>query len=146
MERYRHRQFAGFILGGLLVAGAACAVAGALDPEARWVLLLAVVFITLALLFNSLTVRVTDKHLEWWFGPGFLRKRVLLAALGGVEVTETRLIEGWGVHLTSRGWLYNISGFGAVLVTREDGERFMLGSDEPEALAEAIRSALQATR
>lgn len=143
MVRYEHRQFAVAILVSLLFAGLGCLVLGFLvPPQARCILALAPLFLTLAFLFSSLTVEVTQESLRWWFGPGFMRKQVPLAAVGTVEVTETKFIEGWGVHLTSRGWLYNVSGYGAVLVTQKDGKRFMLGSDEPETLVEAIRSAL----
>jgi hypothetical protein len=94
-----------------------------------------------AVVFSSLTIEVADGRLSWHFGPGVLRKSVPVAAIASAEPTTTRLWEGWGIHLTTRGWLYNVSGRGAVIVTRRDGGRFMLGSDEPEALAGAIRAA-----
>lgn len=145
MVRYQHRQFAVAILASLLFAGLGCLTLGLLPPpETRWVLLLVPLFLTFAVLFSSLTVEVTQESLRWWFGPGFWRKQVALADIEKAEVTETKFIEGWGIHLTSRGWLYNVSGYGAVLVTQRDGKRFILGSDEPEMLAEAIRSALPA--
>jgi hypothetical protein len=144
MVRYQHRQWAVAILASLTIAGLGCLTGGMLaPPEARWVLLLVPLFLALAVLFSSLTVEVTKESLRWWFGLGFWRKRVALADIEKVEVTETRFIEGWGIHLTGRGWLYNVSGFGAVLVTQKDGKRFMLGSDEPDMLAEALNAALR---
>ena len=141
MVRYRHRQFAGVILASLLVAaaGAAC-LTFALPAGERWIPFpIAGLFLVLAALFGSLTVEVTGEDLRWSFGVGLIRRSVPLAQIESVEVTETRFIEGWGIHLTSRGWLYNVSGYGAVLVARRDGRRFLLGSDEPDILADALR-------
>jgi hypothetical protein len=98
-----------------------------------------------ALAFSSLTVVIRDGHLAWWFGPGVVRKTVPLSTIAAVEPTTTALIDGWGIHATARGWLYNVAGRGAVLVTQADGKRFLIGSDEPDRLAQAIRSAARST-
>jgi len=82
--------------------------------------------------------------LQLRFGPGFPRKSVNLADIAAAEVTRTNLWEGWGVHRTRRGWLYNVSGFDAVLVRRHDGKSFLVGSDEPRRLKAALERALAA--
>jgi len=96
-----------------------------------------------AVLFASLTVEVTATYLRWWFGPGLIRKQVPLAAIRAVEATRTRWLEGWGIHYTRRGWLYNVSGFGAVVIKLDSGKSFLLGTDEPERLAQAIQHAIR---
>jgi hypothetical protein len=40
--------------------------------------------------------------------------------------------------------LYNVSGTGAVEIKLRSGQRFRVGSDEPEALAQALRMAIGA--
>jgi hypothetical protein len=87
-------------------------------------------------------VEVTDEHLRWRLGPGLIRKQVLLADIDHAEVTRTKVIEGWGIHLTSRGWLYNVSGFQAVAIRLKTGKQFLLGSDEPEKLVMALREGI----
>jgi hypothetical protein len=69
---------------------------------------------------------------------------VPLADLAAVEVTRTRFWDGWGVHRTRRGWLYNVSGFDAVLVRRKDGKAFLVGTDEPRKLKAALERAMTA--
>ena len=49
-------------------------------------------------------------------------------------------LEGWGIHLSRFGWLYNVSGFDAVAITLVSGKRFALGTDEPQALLAALRN------
>ena len=58
-----------------------------------------------------------------------------LATVASAKVVRTSLLEGWGIHYSRFGWLYNVSGFDAVAVTLNNGKRFCLGSDEPETLA-----------
>lgn len=93
-------------------------------------------------LFSSLTIRIDARQLNWYFGPGFPRKSVPLADIAVVEATRTRFLEGWGIHLTRRGWLYNVSGFDAVWVKLKNDRSFLLGTDEPERLLQALRRAM----
>jgi hypothetical protein len=67
-----------------------------------------------------------------------VRKSVPLSSVAHTERTTTTVLNGWGIHYTTRGWLYNVSGRRAVLVKLHDGSQFLLGSDEPEALERAI--------
>jgi hypothetical protein len=69
------------------------------------------------------------------------RKELALTQIKNVTVTRTRLLDGWGIHKTSRGWLYNVSGFEAVLITLHSGRSILLGTDEPEALQRALTRA-----
>ncbi len=143
---YRHKQMGVTILAALGLGAALCLVFGiALNaPHARPTLfLLAVVFSICAILFSSLTIELSEGSLSWQFGPGLLRKQVASGELTNAVVTETRLIHGWGVHLTRNGWLYNVSGFGAVQITLRSGKTFLLGSDEPEQLCSALQRAIQ---
>ena len=105
----------------------------------------ALVLLVTAFVFSRFTIRVDADRLTWHFGYGVLEKSVPVATIANVEQTTTSALEGWGVHLTTRGWLYNVAGKGAVLVTLTDGSHFLLGSDEPEVLVRAIRAA-QANR
>jgi hypothetical protein len=100
--------------------------------------MLLAVFAACAYMFSSLTIRITDRALHWCFGPGIFRKTLSLADIKTVEVTRTRLLDGWGIHKTSRGWLYNVSGFDAVHITLYSGRGVLLGTDEPDRLRNAI--------
>jgi len=96
-----------------------------------------------AFAFSSLTVTVRDGQLSWWFGPGIVKKTVPLSTIVSAEPTTTSILNGRGIHLTGRGWLYNVGGRQAVLVTQQDGKRFLLGTDEPDSLAHVIMTGAQ---
>jgi len=102
----------------------------------------AVLLLISGVLFSSLTVEVSDGELRFHFGPGFWRKRFALSEIVGADVTRSSAWEGWGIRITPRGMLYNVSGKEAVEVHLRSGQRFRIGTDEAEVLAEALRRAI----
>jgi hypothetical protein len=106
------------------------------------------VFLTLVItagLLTSLTVRVTADRVDWRFGPGVVRFSLPLTEITTVAVTRTPLWAGIGIHWIFTGWVYNVSGRDAVVLTKRDGSRVWIGTDEPDRLAAAIERARAAT-
>jgi len=93
--------------------------------------------------FSVLTVRVGAGELHWHFGSGWPSWSIPLEHIAHVEATRTTFWEGWGVHRTRRGWLYNVAGQDAVLVRRSDGTAILLGSDEPRTLKNTLQAAIR---
>jgi len=91
--------------------------------------------------WGALTVRIQGGELQVRFGLGWPRKTVPVAQIAAVEITRTTLLEGWGLRHTRRGWLYNVSGFDAVLLQLANGRSMMVGTDEPRRLKAAIERA-----
>jgi len=96
-----------------------------------------------AWLFSSLTIEIGERELRWRFGPGLIRKRVLLTEIVAAEPIKTNFLAGWGIHWTRYGWLYNVSGFDAVVVTLRSGKCFALGTDESQALVARLTEVIQ---
>jgi hypothetical protein len=143
LVKYRHRQFGKALFIALSIGAVLCLIIpGILSKGVPIRLVLAAILAVCAFFFSSLTIEVTDQHLRWRFGPGLIRKQVLLADIDHAEVTQTKVKEGWGIHLTSRGWLYNVSGFQAVAIRLKTGKQILLGSDEPERLVMALGEAI----
>jgi len=135
MKMYQHTQPARAIVRGLTAMGVIFAAASmVIHPLIPGTV---VIFVT-AYLFRSMTIEISDAELTWYFGSGFPRKRVALGEVVSAEVVRTSVWNGWGIHYTPRGWLYNVSGYDAVCVTLRNGKRFCLGSDEPEVLAREL--------
>ena len=100
------------------------------------------ILLVCAWLFHSLTIEISDRGLRWRFGPGLIRKSVPLAEI--VSAEPVRNGPSWGIHWSPRlGWLYNVSGFDAVLITLRNGNKFALGTDEPQALAARVAEVIQ---
>jgi hypothetical protein len=142
---YRHRQV-GYLTLVVLIVVAITADAAVLAAHAPPGVLAAVavtslVLLIVALVFSSLTVEIDDRELRACFGPGITAKRVALVDVAKAEVMPSSFWNGWGIRLTTRGMLYNVSGYGAVEVTLTTGQRFRIGTDEMERLKEAIERA-----
>jgi hypothetical protein len=95
-------------------------------------------FGVLGVLFSSLTVKVTDQELMFYFGPGFWTRRFALDDVISVEVVRNSAFYGWGIRYTRHGWLYNVSGLWAVEVTIRGEGQIRIGTDEPDKLKRAI--------
>jgi hypothetical protein len=141
--QYRHTQIGYVTLATL--GGGVVAAAGLRQLHVATTLLYATgaFILVMSALFSSLTITVSDAQLESHFTFGFWRKRVPLAEIAGVSITRSTWLEGWGIRVTTRGMLYNVSGTRAVEVELRSGRRFRLGTDEPEALSAAIRATMR---
>ena len=95
-------------------------------------------------LFSTLTIEVTEEHLKFWFGIGLIHKRVRISDIESCTPSRT-FLPNWGIHLTHRGWLYNISGFTVVKIKLKNGKQFLLGTNEAEDLSIALSKLLSLT-
>jgi len=140
---YRHTQLgiltiAASLAGVGVVAAAQAGLLGETDAPAWLLPVVGLVLVASGLTFATLTVRVTGRELSLWFGPGFPRKSLALRDIRDVRIVRNPWYYGWGIHLTPRGWLYNVSGTWAVEIDLERGRSLRVGSDEPARLLEAI--------
>lgn len=104
-------------------------------------LIVIVIFVTLLVLFYSLTVEIKNKTLTCQFGLGFIRREIPLSTVQEVREVRNPWYAGWGIHrVPGKYWLWNVSGFRAVELVFKDGKRFRIGTDEPESLIRAIEN------
>jgi len=142
LNMYKHRQTAGITLIVLLLPTAFCAFLAWVN-RAWWMYLVACAFLLVAWFFSSLTVEVNDRELVSYFGPGLWRYRVPLDTIADAARTTSSALEGWGIRVTTRGMLYNVSGRDAVEIRLGDGRRFRLGTNDPDGLTAALRTRIR---
>jgi hypothetical protein len=92
--------------------------------------------------FHMLTVTVTHHFIQVQFSLMFIRKRIWFNKIAGLDIVRVPWYWGIGIRWTSEGVLYNVAPGRAVAVRLRSGRSFLIGSDEPEKLAEAIESAV----
>jgi len=141
MQRYERTQHATWLW--LVMVPVACVCAGIVySPSGISFLVAAVVIVPVALviaLFSRLTIAVDARAIAWHFGWSWPGARIDLRDVERVEITHTNFLEGWGLHYTIwHGWLWNVGGFQAVEITKTDGSRVTLGTDDPQGLLQAI--------
>jgi hypothetical protein len=100
-----------------------------------------VIMIAASAVFSRLTIRVANGTIHWHFGLGALGHDLPVADVARSAVVTNPIWSGYGVRLMRNGWLYNVAGPRAVDLELRNGRHVRLGSDEPEALAQAIDAA-----
>ena len=111
-----------------------------------WITFAVLIILVIALISSStLTVAILEEVLEIRFGPGVIRKKFHLKDIESCQAVKNRWYYGWGIHLTPRGWLFNVSGFSAVEIKLKSGKKYRIGTDVPNELEKAIRQAIEVT-
>jgi len=105
-----------------------------------------IVIVLIAFAVSSLTISVNDKELAWYFGPRLFKKSKPIDEIASCEKVSNKWWWGWGIRLRPLAgyWLYNVSGLEAVEITLKSGNKFRLGTDEPNYLYQAINNAIKA--
>jgi len=159
MERYRHTQRNALIAvlvivsitGGTIVAAFALSRSGAdaITPRAAAVIVIWACSLSLLVAgsFATLTVRLDESALYIRFGPlPFIRRAFALGDVESAAPVTSPWYYGYGVHWFPGGTVYNVSGRWSVELLLRSGRRVRIGTDEPEALADAINKMLSERR
>ncbi len=94
------------------------------------------------ILMTTLTVKVTDKDIVWFFGPYFLKKNIPLIDVHSTSTVKTSWYNGIGIRYLGDAVLYNVSGLKAVKIQLKSGDIIMIGTDEPQKLQNAINTSI----
>jgi hypothetical protein len=140
VTRYEHTQVGHAMIWVLLSGAAIAAAIGAIFPAAWVSLVIAVVLLLTIAGFYKLTIKIDNETLCASFGSGLIKKEVPVDDVVACEPIRIWWWYGWGIHFTPYGWLYNIAGRDAVVITMRNGRRFSLGTEDPHGLAAAIRA------
>ncbi len=145
-EYYRHRQVGYLTIVALAATLILLAVLLYL-VEFNWAALVVggILFVCF-LLFWSQTVVVDEDTLQIHFGSGMARKKISLEDIKSCRRVKSSWYYGWGIRWIPHGWLFSVSGLQAVEIVMDTGKRYWIGTDEPEALENAIRRSIERTR
>ncbi|HEY1975764.1 MAG TPA: hypothetical protein VGG89_04445 [Candidatus Baltobacteraceae bacterium] len=141
MPTYEHRQFSPGILLVVAVTFYALYRAGLTGPDSTAHLAAFAVVAAMCIGFVQLTTRVDSRGVAWSFTIGIPGGVIAFEDIDEVQTTTMRFWEGWGIHWTIlHGWLWNVAGYQGVMITKKNGRRVTLGTDDPQGLYEAILS------
>lgn len=106
--------------------------------------LMALILLILAS-FSTLTVVIDGQSLHIRFGWGIFCKKFPLAEVAAIRNVKNHWYYGWGIRLWlwPKMWIFNVSGFDAVELTMRNGKVYRIGTDESEALEEALRTSVR---
>ena len=140
---YRHEQIGRVYVWLLGFAAVAC-IAFAIGTRATSIAaadasLFMFAFITLVCIaFARLSIDVDASGLRWGMTFGIPGGFIPMEEIVSVDVVPVSFWYGIGIHLTLRGWVWNVAFGRGVQIHRCGGMPIVLGTDEPEALVAAI--------
>ena len=109
----------------------------------NWIAIAVLIVLAVALvLFPSLTVVIREEEILVQFGSGVIRKRFKLSEVESCQAVRNPWYYGWGVRQTPQGMLFRVSGLNAVQIRLITGKEYLIGTDVPQELEEAIRQAI----
>jgi len=90
--------------------------------------------------FGTLTVAIDEQFLKIHFGWGIFHKKFTLSEIASIRKVKNYWYYGWGIRLWfwPKMWIYNVSGFDAIELTMKNGKIYRIGTDEPDALEQAL--------
>lgn len=148
MEKKEFTQFGTFsaiVLGAFFVLTLVMAIALSSSEDFADLIL---VFVSLTMLvallnFYRLKITVDDKSLSFSLGIGLVKKKYRLSDIKECRAVRNSPFTGIGIRLYSKGWLYNVSGLGAVeLAFYNRASCVRIGTDRPEEVAQYVSSKL----
>lgn len=143
---YRHMQSGHTLQRALIGSAAGIFVLGSIAGGTHIALPVAAVLALASWAFSSLTVEVSPDELTWFFGPGLFRKHLCREDIASASPVQNKWWWGWGIHLTPRGWLYNVDGLEAVEIVLRNEKRLRIGSDDAVTLARILSEGPYASR
>ncbi len=139
---YSHDQFGTLAVGTMISIAVLLAVFFIATGFLPLLIILLISFFLVLMLFHSLSVEVTRDHLRLRFGIGLVGKTFATGEMVDVYPVRNKWYYGFGIRLTPHGWLFNVSGLDAVEIVMRSGRRYRIGTDEPQALAAAVKRAI----
>jgi hypothetical protein len=95
------------------------------------------------LIFYKLTIIIDDTHLSFKLGAGLVSRKYPLASIKECSAVRNNPFTGIGIRLYSKGWLFNVSGLGAIELTfKNKSSRIRIGTDKPEEIAQFVSGRL----
>jgi len=141
-EQYRHTQVGYVIIVGIVAAMVGICIV-LVNTGGNWIAIAVLVVLAVVLvLFHSLTVVINEEELVVRFGPGAIRKRFELNEIESCQAVRIPWYWGWGIRSTPQGMVFRVSGFDAIYVKLSTAKEYLIGTDVPQELEQAIRQAI----
>lgn len=142
-EHYKHTQRGTLIIVLLSIGMAADALVSGLSPDRTGNMLIFAILAISMMLFATLRVVIDDEYVRLSFGIGLIRTKFAISEITSCEIVRNKWYHGWGIHYIGNGTLYNVSGLDAVEIVMGNGRKYRIGTDEPQKLLAAVKSAIR---
>jgi hypothetical protein len=144
MVKYKFTQFGTFsvitMLPILIFIVIMIFTIGLKDPvQGSIFIFVGVTFLICLLLFYKLTICIDDTFITLSLGIGLITKKYPLSDIKSCKPVRNSPFYGIGIRMIPNGWLYNVSGLGAVELTFKNKKSVVrIGSNDPGKVSDII--------
>ncbi|HTA39790.1 MAG TPA: hypothetical protein VK760_11975 [Candidatus Acidoferrales bacterium] len=135
---YRHEQVGRIYIALLGFLAVVCIVVAITTHSTSLALMLGAILVLVCISFARLSIEVDRSGLRWGMTFGIPGGYIPMEEIVSVDIVPVAFWYGIGIHLTLRGWVWNVALGRGVQIHRCGGMPIVLGTDEPEALVAAI--------
>ena len=143
MSEYKHTQIGWALLSFLVPVTVLVSIlifSVQITAYFIFVILLCLFFI---LSFITLTVKIDNECIRFCFGIGIIRFKIGFDKIESCQQVKNPWYYFWAIKKIPNGWLFSVSGYDAVEITKKDGKIWRIGTDEPEKLLEIIQAKIE---
>lgn len=102
-----------------------------------------IIMVCCLLTFYKLTITVSDDEISFSMGAGLIKRKYPVAGIASCKAVKNSPLTGIGIRLLPNGWLYNVSGLGAIELSFKNRKSVVrIGTDEPERISAEINKIL----
>ncbi|RKY85416.1 hypothetical protein DRQ09_07330 [candidate division KSB1 bacterium] len=113
------------------------------DPVAFIIMFVVLAILVICLIIFSFMSVICDRaYLKIRIGY-IISKSFPIKDVESCKVVRIPWYYGWGIRIVPGGWLYRVSGFYAIEINMKNGKRYLIGTNEPQNLAEFINKLLK---
>lgn len=129
-----------FILFAVLTA-----IMGIKTPSLLLAFIPSLIILAFCLLtFYKLTITISDDNISFSMGAGLIKRSYAVSGIAGCKPVRNSPLAGVGIRLMTNGWLYNVSGLGAIELSFTDRKSVVrIGTDDAEGIATEINRILK---
>jgi hypothetical protein len=111
------------------------------ESDTAFVIVMTLVILSLVfciLIFYKLTIFIDDSRVSFKMGIGLVKKEYALSNIAYCKPVKNAAWYGIGIHITTEGWLYNVSGLYAIELGFRNRKKIRIGTDKPEEISQII--------
>jgi hypothetical protein len=135
---YRHEQIGRIYIALLGFMTVLCIVLALVTRSTTFALTVGAILVLVCISFARLTIEVDPTGVRWGMTFGIPSGFIPMEEIVSVDVVPVSFWYGIGIHITLRGWVWNVALGRGVQIHRCGGMPIVLGTDDPEALVAAI--------
>jgi hypothetical protein len=118
---------------------------GSRDPNEAFVLgFVALTMLICLLIFYKLTIVIDDGYFSFSLGLGLISKKYPIGEIKSCTPVKNFFLTGIGIRMLPNGWLYNVSGLGAVELSFKNKKSIVrIGTNDPEAVSQVVNELIR---